>query len=116
MENNNRALTRVRRMEDNKWESTHVYIQWGTTNGNQSMSIELTYYTKRRTTIGHQPGFTGWRTTNENQPMSIHNGGRQMGINPCPPSSFYWEYAATKQWAKDGTRLTKPVGAGLTKS
>jgi hypothetical protein len=80
------------------------------------MSIELTYYTKWGTTTGYQPGFTGWRTTNENQPMFIHNEGQQMGINPCPPNSFYWEYAATKQWAKDGRKLTKPVGAGLTKS
>jgi hypothetical protein len=80
------------------------------------MSIELTYYTKQRITTGHQPGFTGWRTTNGNQPMSIHNGGQQIGINPCPPNSFYRKYAATKQWAKDGTRLTKPVGVGLTKS
>jgi hypothetical protein len=39
-----------------------------------------------------------------------------MGTNPCPPNSFYWEYAATKQWAKDGTRLTKPIGAALTQS
>ena len=39
-----------------------------------------------------------------------------MGINPCPLNSFYWEYAATKQWAKDGRKLIKPVGAGLTKS
>jgi hypothetical protein len=37
-----------------------------------------------------------------------------MGINQCPPSSFYWEYVATKQWAKDGTRLTKPIDTGLT--
>ena len=40
--------------------------------------------------------------------------GRQMGINSCPPDLFYWEYAATKQWAKDGTRFAKPIVAGLT--
>ena len=83
MEDNNRASTRVHRMEDDKWESTHVHTQWRTTNGNQC--------------------------------MSIHNGGQQMGINPCLPNSFYWEYTATKQWAKDGGRLTKLVGTGLTK-
>jgi hypothetical protein len=41
MENNNRALTQVHRMEDNKWESTHVHTQWRTTNGNQPMSTKL---------------------------------------------------------------------------
>ena len=48
--------------------------------------------------------------------MSIHKKGRQMGINPCPLNSFYQEYAATKQQAKDGTRLTIPIGARLTQS
>ena len=36
-----RASTQVHRMEDNKWELTHVHIQWGTTNGNQPTSTKL---------------------------------------------------------------------------
>ena len=71
MENNNRALTRVHRMDDNKWESTYVHIQWGTTNGNQPMSTKL------------------------------------ILLEVC---------SHKKQWAKDVTRLTKPVSVGLTKS
>ena len=31
-------------MEDNKWESTHVHTQWGTTNRNQPISTKLIYW------------------------------------------------------------------------
>ena len=49
--------------------------------------------------------------------MSMHNGGRQMGINPCPLSLFYRECAATKNSEqKMGQGLQKPIGVELTQS
>ena len=60
----------------------------------------------------------------------LPDGGQQMGINPCPytmgdnkwesthvhQTHFIRSMQPQKQWAKDRTKLTKPVSVGLTKS
>ena len=71
-------------------------------------------------------------TPNGGQQLGINSGspdgGQQMGINPCPYTmgDDKWESTHVYQtyfiesmrpqnkWAKDGTRLTKPIDAGLT--
>ena len=60
MANNNRVLTQVHQMEDDKWASTHVHrARPIRPDGEQQLSIN--------------PGSS--------------DGGQQMGINPCPLSS-----------------------------
>ena len=48
-------------MEDNKWELTHIHIQWGTANENQPMSAKLIAYSHKMVAKGWDKAYkTHW--------------------------------------------------------